>query len=84
MIKIKEQLRDWLVNYITKTIHELQSDSDDFNEWAKSFKKKEAEFVVDMEFTNDWGYDRRREIKEEEATQYAESLIQRILNTWYL
>lgn len=37
-----------------------------------------------MEFTNDWGYEERKEISEDEAIEYAHSLIQRILNSWYL
>lgn len=84
-IKIKEELRDWLANYITDTIHGCKTeDSVEFNKWANSFKKEEAEFVVDMEFVNDWEYDERSEIPKEEAVEYAQSLLERILNSWYL
>ncbi len=85
MIKIETELNDWLVTYITDTINNLEANEPvGFNEWAKSFKKEEAQFVVNMEFTNDWGYEKREEITEEEATEYAHSLIQRIVNNWYL
>ena len=54
-----------------------------FNEWAKSFKKEESEFVVKMEFVNDWGYDKREEVSEEGASKYAQLLIQKIVSRWY-
>lgn len=85
MIKIETELSEWLVKYITDTINNLEANKPiGFNEWAKSFKKEEAQFVVDMEFTNDWGYEKRKEITEKEATEYAHSLIQRIVNNWHL
>lgn len=85
MIKIKTELNEWLVTYITSTVNNIEANEPvGFNEWAKSFKKEEAQFVVNMEFTNDWGYEKREEITEEEATEYAHSLIQRIVNNWYL
>lgn len=85
LINIKKDLREWLVEYITNTIHALTAEnSDEFNKWAKSFEKEEAEFVVDMEFINDWGYDEREIVPEEEATKYAQLLLQRILDNWYL
>lgn len=84
IIRIKE-LQNWLSEYITNSIHKLESEnSKEFNEWAKSFKKEEAEFVVGMEFINDWGYDEREEIPKEEAIKYAESLIKTIVDNWYL
>lgn len=84
-INIKKNLREWLVEYITNAIHGLLTeDSIEFNKWAKAFKKEEAEFVVDMEFINDWGYDERENIPEEEAIEYAQILLQKILNNWYL
>ena len=55
-IKIKTELKDWLIDNITNTIHGLEAEnSDEFNNWAKVFKREEAEFVVNMEFGNDWG-----------------------------
>ena len=36
------------------------------------------------EFINDWGYDERDEITQTEAQEYAQILIQRILDNWYL
>ncbi|MCA4531501.1 hypothetical protein LDZ77_03010 [Bacteroides xylanisolvens] len=84
-INIKEELNQWLVDYITDTIHNLEAeDSIEFNKWAKSFEKEEAEFVVNMEFVNDWGYDGRSEIPEKEAIDYAQILLKRILDNWYL
>lgn len=84
-IKIKSELEQWLVKYITDSIHGMQAeDSDEFNKWAKSFKEEEASFVVGAEFTNDWGYDERNEVTQEEAKEYAHALIQRILDSWYL
>lgn len=84
-IRIEDELRDWLVNYITDCIHGMEAENfDEFNKWAKAFKREEAEFVVRAEFTNDWGYDERNEITQEEAQKYAHALIQRIVDSWYL
>lgn len=84
-INIKNELNEWLVKYITNTIHNLYAeDSDEFNKWAENFKESEAKFVVDMEFCNDWGYDEREDIDENEAEKYASTLIQTILDNWFL
>ena len=85
MINIKTELKEWLVNYITNNIHGFESeDSPKFNAWVKAFDKEKAYLVVDMEFINDWGYDERESISEEEAAKYAQPLIKRILGNWYL
>lgn len=85
MINIKNELESWLVDFITETIHSMEvEDFEDFNQWAKSFKRDEADFVVKMEFPNDWGYDERIEITEDEAIKYAGPLIQRIVDNWFL
>lgn len=85
VINIKKDLRKWLVDYIINTIHELKSeDSEEFNKWTKSFKNEEAEFVIDKEFVNDWGCDKRENITEEEAVKYAQLLLQEILSNWHL
>lgn len=85
MINIKTELKEWLVNYITNNIHGFESeDSPEFNAWAKAFDKEEASFVVDMEFINDWGYNQRESISEDETSKYAQPLIKRILENWYL
>ena len=53
-INIKKELENWLVDYLTDTVHNLEAkDSDEFNKWAKSFEREEAAFVVGMEFVND-------------------------------
>ncbi|MBP8935298.1 MAG: hypothetical protein KBG68_06335 [Prevotella sp.] len=84
-IQIKEELCDWLINYITNTIHGLEAEnSTEFNKWAKNFKREEAEFLVNMEFANDWGYDKREQISSKEATEYAQSILKRILDNWHL
>lgn len=84
-INIKNELNKWLVEYLTNTIHNLKvEDSDDFNKWAKTFEREEAQVLVDMEFETDWEYDERTEIPEEEAIKYAQSLLQEILDNWYL
>ncbi len=84
-IKIKSELEHWLVRYITDNMHGMQAeDFDEFKKWAKSFKEEDASFVVGAEFVNDWGYDERDEVTQEEAKEYANALIQRILNSWYL
>lgn len=84
-INIKSELRDWLINYLTNTIHGMaQSDNAKFNEWAKSFKSTEAAVLVNMEFLNDWGLDEREEVNEEEAIKYAQTLLKEILNSWYI
>ena len=85
MIKIKTELKQWLVNFITNSIRSIESeDCTEFNSWVKAFKKEEASFVVDMEFINDWGYDERSEVPEEEAILYARALLERILSSWYM
>lgn len=84
-INIQKELKEWLINYLTYTIHNLEAENfDEFIEWAKSFKREEAEFVVNMEFVNDWGYDNRTEIAESEAVAYGEILLKKILDRWYL
>lgn len=84
-INIKNELNKWLVEYLTNTIHNLKvEDSDDFNKWAKTFEREEAQVLVDMDFETDWEYDERTEIPEEEAIKYAQSLLQEILDNWYL
>ena len=83
-IKMNE-LSNWLVTYITDFIHGAQAENaPEFSKWAKSFKREEAEFIVRAEFVNDWGYDERESISEEEAAKYAQSLIKIILENWYL
>lgn len=85
MINIKKDLENWLVDYLTDTVRNLEvKDLADFNDWAKSFERDEAAFVVGMEFVNDWGYDERTEISEEEAEEYAQPLLKTILETWYM
>jgi hypothetical protein len=84
-IKNNKELQEWLVNYITDSIHGFEAeDSAEFNKWAKNFQKEEAEFVVNMEFGNDWGYDERKEITLKEAKEYANTLMKKILENWYL
>lgn len=84
-INIEKDLKRWLVDYITNKIHTLEIDGyKEFNEWAKSFKREEAEFVVGMEFVVDWGYDEREFVSESEATKYAYTLMEKILDVWYL
>lgn len=84
-IRIKTELKDWLIDNITNTIHELEiENSENFNKWAKTLKKENAELVVNMEFINDWGYDEREYITEKEASEYSQILMQRIIDNWYL
>ena len=84
-IRIKTELKDWLIDNITNTIHDLEiENSENFNKWAKTFKKENADLVVNMEFINDWGYDEREYITEKEASEYSQILMQRIIDNWYL
>lgn len=84
MINIQNELKDWLVDYITNAVHNLKIDgNEEFNTWAQSFESDEAEFLVNIEFVNDWGYDKRNELPENEGIEYAKLLIQRILDNWY-
>lgn len=84
-IRIKTELKDWLIDNTTNTIHDLEiENSENFNKWAKTFKKENAELVVNMEFINDWGYDEREYITEKEASEYSQILMQRIIDNWYL
>lgn len=83
MININNDLAKWLTDWLTNEVHNTKSEnSPEFNNWAQSFKRDEASFVVSMEFCNDWGYDKRTEITEEEAEKYAKKLLQVILNNW--
>ena len=87
MINIEKDLANWLTDYITDFVHNIKTEgkpNTEFEKWAKEFEREEAAFVVNMEFTNDWGYDERKEVSEEEAEQYAQSLLQTILDNWYL
>ena len=44
-INIKNELNEWLVEYLTNTIHNLKvEDSDDFNKWAKTLNGKKPKF----------------------------------------
>ena len=84
-IRIKTELKDWLIDNITNTIHDLEiENSENFNKWAKTFKKENAELVVNLEFINDWGYDEREYIIAKEASEYSQILMQRIIDNWYL
>ena len=83
-IKMNE-VSNWLVTYITDFIHGAQAENaPEFLKWAKSFKRAEAESIVKAEFVNDWGYDERSEISEEEAILYARALLERILSSWFM
>ena len=78
-------LKQWLVNYIVDEIHAMKSEeSEEFNEWATNYKRESAEVVVDAEYIVDWGYEKREEVPVEEAERWGNSLIERILQTWYL
>ena len=78
-------LREWLIDYITDTIHGMKAeDSPEFDRWAASFKRDEAEFVVNMEYLVECGDELREEISEDEARKYAEPFLKIILDRWYL
>lgn len=86
----KDKMRGWLSDYITDRIRSIQVEGGDhksrksFIEWARSLDKKEADFVVNMEFFPEYCYDERTDIPLEEATSFGEALISKILNTWYI
>ena len=84
-IRIKTELKDWLIDNITNTIHDLEiENSENFNKWAKTFKKENAELVVNMEFINDWGYDEREYITSNpQAISMAISIAVKSLNTMH-
>ena len=78
-------LREWLIDYITDTIHGMKADDfPEFDKWAASFKRDEAEFVVNMEYLVECGDELREEISEDEARKYAEPFLEKILDSWYL
>lgn len=78
-------LREWLIDYITDTIHGMKAEnSPEFDRWAASFKRDEAEFVVNMEYLVECGDELREEISEEEAREYATPFLKKILDRWYL
>lgn len=84
-IRIKDELESWLVTYILDCIHSMEGENfEDFNKWAKSYPREAAEMIVGAEFVVDWAYDEREEITREEAEKYAQTLIRRIVDTWYL
>ena len=84
MVKINE-LQNWIIDYITDTIHNLECDNNEFNEWARSFERDEADFVVGMDM---WELEEeiegKTEFSEEEAVKLAHSFIQKIVDHWYL
>lgn len=82
-IKI-ENLRDWLVEYVTKSVRETKSDVKEFKEWAKNFDKRTAAILINAEFHNDFGYSDCKEISIEDAKRYAQSFIDRIVIDWYV
>lgn len=82
-IKLK-RLKYWLIDYITNTIHDLKTDNDSFNNWAKNFKREEAAFVVNMEYSAEYGYDERLSIPIEEVKEFADILIKSITDRWYI
>ncbi len=78
-------LREWLIDYITDTIHGMKAEnSPEFDLWAASFKREEAEFVVNMEYLVECGDELREEISEDEAREYATPFLRKILDSWYL
>lgn len=82
-------LKYWLIDYITSQIRSLKIKDDwiskaEFNKWAKSFKREEAAFVVNMEYMVDWGNESRSLIPIEEAKVYAGTLIETIISKWYM
>lgn len=82
-IKI-ENLKDWLAEYVTKSIHETKSEIMEFREWAKNFDKRTAAILIDAEFYNDFGYSDCEKISVEDAKHYAQSFIDRIVLNWYV
>ncbi len=83
----KSKLRYWLVEYITDNVHRLkvkkrEISSKEFNAWAKSFKREEADFLVGMEIW-EWEEDSRNEFPLTEIIPYADKLLQRVLDNWY-
>lgn len=84
MIKIND-LQNWIIDYVTDTIHNFESDNLKFNEWAKSFEREEVDFVVSMDL---WELEEvlegKTEVSEEEAVRLAHPFIQKIVDHWYL
>lgn len=84
MIKINE-LQNWIIDYITDTIHKLECDNEEFNEWAKSFERDEADFVVGMDLWElEEDMEGKTEFSEEEAVELAHPFIQKIVDHWNL
>lgn len=69
--------------WLKEDMEKYKKECPEFNKWAKSFEEDEANTLVSMEFGNDWGYDTRTEITEDEAEKYANKLLQVILDNWY-
>lgn len=88
-INIRKDLRNWFADYITNSIHEMTTEeSPEFNKWAKSFKRDEAEFLVNMEFGEiiaEWcvGGNESEYMPETVAKDFAEGLIEKIIQVWY-
>lgn len=84
MIKIND-LQNWIIDYITDTIHNLECDNKEFNEWARSFERDEADFVVGMDLWElEEDIEGKTEFSEEEAVELAHPFIQKIVDHWYL
>jgi hypothetical protein len=83
MINIENELATWVIDYITNSVHNSEAEnSPEFNKWAKSFERDEAAVLVNMEFGPYWGYDKRTEVTEKEAEQYAEKLLKIVFDNW--
>lgn len=82
----KDDLEGWVADYVTNEIHNMKSDYEEFNQWAKNFEKDEALFVAGMELAPYWGEDiiKRDEFQIEEVMDYASMIIQKILDVWYI
>ena len=52
--------------------------------WPNIYQNVDDFFVFILYFVNDWGYDERKEIPLKEAKEYANTLMKKILENWYL
>lgn len=84
MIKINE-IQNCIIDYITDTIHNLECDNEEFNEWTRSFEREEADFVVGMDLLKlEETIEGKTEFSKEEAAELALPFIQKIVDHWYL
>lgn len=84
----REDLEVWLVDYIynevSHTFTEERSErTQEFNNWALNYDRKDAETLVKMEILDYCPNSSQAFVSIEEATEIAKSLLEIVYANWY-